>query len=75
MDRSTKQKYGPKAASHPSIGEPCPACKVAFKKGDYTTLIVLGPGKDEDSRERARRGEAYSAVAIEVHWACATGAD
>lgn len=67
------EKYGPKLAEHPSVGKPCPACDVPFKAGDYTTLITLGPGPDAESRQRAQRGEAYNAVAVEVHYACATG--
>ena len=35
------RRFGPKSAGHPSIGEPCPACKIIFKEGDYTTLIAL----------------------------------
>jgi len=66
-------KFGPKSANHPSVGEPCPACGKPFAAGDYTTLVMLGPGDDEESRERARVGRAYNADAVEVHWACATG--
>lgn len=67
------RRFGPKGAAHPGIGELCPACKQPFKEGDYTTLIALGPGTDIESRTRARAGEPYNAVAIEVHWGCATG--
>lgn len=66
-------KFGPKADDHPSGGKPCPACHVEFKAGDYTTLIALGPGNDPESQERARAGRVYNAVAVEVHWTCATG--
>lgn len=67
------RRFGPKGADHPSIGIECPACHLAFKEGDLTTLVVLGPGANEDDRERARTGRVYTAVAVEVHWACATG--
>lgn len=67
------RRFGPKQADHPSVGEECPACHVAFKEGDYTTLITLGPGADDEERRKARDGHAYTAVAQEVHYACATG--
>lgn len=67
------QKCGPKMPDHPSIGTPCPACQVPFKAGDFTTLIALGPGDDPEERKKAREGRVHNAVALEVHWACATG--
>jgi hypothetical protein len=67
------QKYGPKPRSHQSIGTPCPACGVAFEAGDYTTLVPLGPGADPEEQARARRGEPYADVSVEVHFACAGG--
>jgi len=67
------RKFGPKSADHPSIAEPCPACREPFKAGDFTTLVVLGPGDDPEAQERAREGRPYNAVASEVHWTCATG--
>ncbi len=67
------RRFGPKAKEHPSAGEECPACHVRFVAGDYTTLVSLGPGSDPEARERAREGRAYTAVAVEVHWTCATG--
>lgn len=67
------RKFGPKKADHPSIGDECPACKVKFQEGDFTTLIALGPGKDMEKQKRARDGLVYNAVAVEVHWDCATG--
>ena len=67
--------FGPKLARNSSIGDPCPACRTEFKEGDYTTLVTLGPGDDPDAQAYARDGRPYNAVAIEVHWACATGRD
>jgi hypothetical protein len=67
------RRFGPKRADHPSVGQDCPACKKPFAEGDYTTLVMLGPGDDDESREKARLGHAYNAVALEVHYACATG--
>lgn len=64
-------KYGPKKADHPSIGEPCPACHRVFKEGDYTTLVPIGPGEDPENQERMRQNKPYNAVALEVHWSCA----
>jgi len=65
-------KYGPKKAGHPSVGEDCPACHQPFEVGDYTTLVLLGPGDDEEAHERARAGRPYNAIALEVHWDCAS---
>ena len=67
------RKFGPKAADHSSVGEKCAACKVPFVAGDFTTLVSLGPGDDPEQRERARAGRVHNAVAVEVHYACATG--
>ncbi len=66
-------KFGPKSETHPSVGEKCPACGNKFNVGDITTLIALGPGNDKESQEKATQGRAYNAVAVEVHWSCATG--
>lgn len=70
-----KPQFGPKAPDHPSIGELCPACKIPFKIKDYTTLVSLGPGDNEEAQERCKEGLPYNAVAIEVHWKCATGTE
>lgn len=64
------RKFGPKPAEHPGIGIECPACHVPFKEGDFTTLVILGPGDDEDARYRRDTGRPYNAVAVEVHWEC-----
>lgn len=65
--------FGPKSADHPSVGNPCPACKVEFAAGDYTTLVTIGPADDPEAQEKARTGRAYNAVAVEAHWTCVTG--
>lgn len=67
------RKFGPKRDDHPSHGKPCPACQQQFAEGDYTTLIPLGPGDNPDEQRKARLDLAYNAVAVEVHWTCATG--
>ena len=64
------RKFGPKTADHPSVGRECPACHLPFKEGDYTTLVILGPGGDPDSQKRRDEGRPYNAVAAEVHWDC-----
>jgi hypothetical protein len=51
----------------------CPACDQPFHHDQAVTLVPLGPGADPGTRERARRGDTYSARAIPVHRACATG--
>lgn len=68
-------KFGPKTKNHPSVGKECRACHQPFKEGDYTTLICLGPGSDSEEREKCRAGRPYTAIAVEVHYACATGND
>lgn len=67
------RRFGPKAANHPSVGRACPACHEPFCVGDYTTLVPLGPGDDSEQQARARDNQAHAVVAVEVHWACATG--
>lgn len=64
------RKFGPKTTDEL---RKCPACHKPFRAGDYTTLIALGPGDDPDAQAQARAGRPYNAVALEVHWACATG--
>lgn len=63
--------YGPKPPDHPSIGEKCRACHIPFAAGDMTTLVALGPGANDESQQRAREGRPYTAVALEIHAACA----
>lgn len=67
------RRFGPKMSDHPSVGRECPACHECFRGGDFTTLVCLGPGGDPEAQERCRSGRPYTAVAVEVHWACATG--
>ncbi len=67
------RRFGPKAEGHPNIGKPCPACQEPFAVGDFTALVMLGPGPDAEERRKAFDGLAYNAVAVEVHWTCATG--
>lgn len=71
--RSIMRPFGPKKADHPSTGNQCPACNQPFLAGQFTTLVMLGPGDDLEAQERAREGRTYNAVAQEVHWTCATG--
>lgn len=67
------RKFGPKKAEHVRPEDTCPACKKPFKEGDYSTLIALGPGDDSEAQAHAREGRPYNAIALEVHYACATG--
>ena len=73
MSNDELRKFGPKTSGHFSVGELCPACQDPFAVGDFTALIPLGPGEDAEQQRTAREGRAYDAVAVEVHWACATG--
>lgn len=65
--------FPPKAASHPTVGELCLACGNPLEGGQSTTLIPLGPGDDIESRQKAADGRWYNAVAVEIHYVCATG--
>lgn len=67
------RRLGPKKSDHPSVGKPCAACQRPLMPGDYTTLVALGPSDDPEQQAKARAGEAYNAIAVEVHWTCATG--
>jgi len=69
------RKMGPVAADDWLITDKtrCSACNGHFTAGDYVTLVALGPGPDAENRAKARAGRAYNAVAVPVHWACATG--
>lgn len=69
------RKFLPLPADHPLItdGEKCPACNIQFVAGDVVTLIPLGPGDDPEVRRRVQEGRAYNAIALPIHWACATG--
>ena len=64
--------FGPKSFLNDNP-KPCPACDKTFVIGDYTALIELGPGDDLEEQKKALAGRAYNAVAVEVHWSCATG--
>jgi hypothetical protein len=67
-------RMGPLTPDHPLLDkDTCAACHQPFKAGQYVTLIALGPGDDEEERTKARKGNPYNAVAVPVHWACATG--
>lgn len=67
------RKFGPKQQDYPEDYPKCPACQQAFKKGDFSTLIMLGPGDNEEEQKKAKAGRPYNGVAMEVHWTCATG--
>jgi len=62
-------------ANSTTLGQECPACGQPFEKAQPVTLIPLGPGRDPEERARARQGAFFPAVAMQVHWACATGED
>ena len=65
-------RCGPKLTEDCEDGRTCPACGEAFRPGDYTVLITLGPGDDTKARTRRDQGRPYNAVASEVHWECAS---
>lgn len=75
-DEHDPRRFGPKTADHPSCNNPdstCPACGEMFQAGDFTTLVTIGPGTDEEEQQKAREGRAYNAIAVEAHYACVTG--
>lgn len=64
---------GARDVSPSEIGEMCVACDVALRAGDKVAVIKLGPGPDPSARDDARNGRPYDSLAMEIHWACATG--
>jgi hypothetical protein len=42
-------------------------------EGEYSALVPLGPGDDEEAQAKCLEGRYYNAVAVEIHWACAGG--
>lgn len=66
-------KIGPKSIGHPTVGGSCLLCQGVYKIGDYTTILPLGPGENQESRNLCRRGQPYEGIGVEVHWGCATG--
>lgn len=54
-------------------GLTCPACQKPFLVGQRPTLVAIGPGEDEEERQRAREGRPYNAIAVPAHWACVSG--
>ncbi len=65
--RTDVQKFGPKQADDPNVGQPCPKCRVAFKAGDFVALRQL------------KRNDVSPSVAViaaeEWHWSCVVAAD
>lgn len=55
------------------INQKCAACQEPFALGQFITLVPIGPGADEEARERKRAGRPYNAVAALAHYACVTG--
>ena len=67
------QRLGPLDAANAHCATWCPACRRRFQPGDFYTLIVLGPGGDFEQRELAVSELPFKAVAVAIHWSCATG--
>lgn len=65
--------YGPKPADSREVGRPCPACQRVLVEGDTVSVHVLGPGPNQAARRKAREGKPFEGIAVELHWACATG--
>jgi len=74
--KRTKQdmrKFEPLPKGDRLLSLVCPACHQKFQLGDVPALVAIGPGLDPEARARAREGRPYNAVAVPVHWACASG--
>jgi hypothetical protein len=67
------QKFGPKEPNHPTRGGTCLLCQEPFRTGNYTTILPLGPGYDDDAQAACRAGKPYHGIGTEVHWGCGTG--
>ena len=65
--------FGPRHAD--ATENICLACRQFFAEGDYSVLVPLGPGDDEEAQEKAAAGQWFNAVAVEIHLACASGQD
>ena len=61
--------FGPKTADHPSVGKPCPLCKVPFKEGDMTCLVPMEP-TDPDAIAAKKAGRSFITEGVEVHAKC-----
>lgn len=66
----TSAPLGPKPTDHPTIGVPCPVCGEPLLAGQLTSAVALGVATPRDE-QALYRGEAYDAVAAEVHTRCA----
>lgn len=51
--------------------EPCAACRKPLRRGEHFVLVLLGPGDDEEARQRRDAGGPYNSVAAVVHYECA----
>ena len=51
----------------------CHACNGRIVGGQSFALVSVGPGDDVATRAAAFAGQVYDAVAVPVHWSCATG--
>jgi hypothetical protein len=67
--------FKPLPEDHPAIGDSCLLCTQVFRAADATTLVPIGPGADREEREKCAAGGAYNAIAVLVHWSCATGSE
>lgn len=72
MSSSKPDKRGPLKED---LFMPCRACDRLIVAGEFFSMISLGPGDDEEARERCRKGRPYDAVELVVHWECATGGE
>lgn len=57
---------------HTLIGQICYVCGKSFDTVKPICLVPLGPDADEEAQEAAKKGKMYNAVAIPLHYHCAT---
>lgn len=70
-ERDGIRPFTPLGDDHPVVGEVCAACMTAFLPGDVTCIVAIGPGDDEEAREKCKYGRPYNALGYIVHTECA----
>lgn len=49
----------------------CAACHHTFQPQERIVMVVLGPGRDPEERQKAKGGGLYAAQCVLVHALCA----
>lgn len=64
---------GPLRSEHPLYDAPCPACDEPLGNGETITVLVLGPGADQEAQKKCRSNRWFNAEGIALHAACSGG--